>query len=80
MQSICKDREAGIDNLRILKHLKFKFNEIINDTRGECNIDFTKNFTPEQSAAFEGFIDFLACMVGKYSSTIDEIITDKKTA
>ncbi len=69
-----------IDNLRILKYLKFKLDEVLNDIRGECSIDFTKHFTPEQIAAFDGFIDFLTNMVEKYSSKLDEMMTDKKTS
>ncbi len=36
--------------MRILKYLKIKLNEILNDTRGECSIEFTL----EQSAALIG--------------------------
>lgn len=67
----------------LLKYLKIKFYEILNDTRAELRIAKEKEFTAEQKAAFERLADFLADMVEKYSPLLDEIVNsppEKETA
>ncbi len=68
----------------MLKLLKTKLIIILNDIRGECEITIKRELTPEQRAAFDRFIDFLADMVEKYSPMLDEMrqeqTPNKKTA
>ncbi len=65
----------------MLRFLRFKLKQVLEDIRGEWRIAPESEFTAEQKAAFDRLIDFLADMVEKYAPVLDEIqneVTPKK--
>ena len=59
----------------MLKRIKQLIKSILNSTKGEYSFRIEPSeFTPEQSAAFDRMVDFLASMVEKYGPILDDII------
>ena len=66
----------------MLKRIKQLLKSILNNTKGEYSFRIEPSeFTPEQSAAFDRMVDFLARMIEKYGPMLDDIVkseTDRK--
>ena len=66
----------------MFKRIKQLLKSILNNTKGEYSFRIEPSeFTPEQNAAFDRMVDFLARMVEKYGPMLDDIIkaeADKK--
>lgn len=59
----------------MLKRIKQLIKTVLNNTKGEYSFRIEPSeFTPEQSAAFDRMVDFLACMVEKYGPMLDDIV------
>lgn len=59
----------------MFKRIKQLIKTILNSTKGEYSFRIEPSeFTPEQSAAFDRMVDFLACMVEKYGPMLDDIV------
>lgn len=59
----------------MFKRIKQLIKTILNNTKGEYSFRIEPSeFTPEQSAAFDRMVDFLARMVEKYGPMIDDIV------
>lgn len=59
----------------MFKRIKQLIKTILNNTKGEYSFRIEPSeFTAEQSAAFDRMIDFLARMVEKYGSMLDDIV------
>ena len=61
------------------KEIRTILREFIYETKAECsfNIPDISSFSKEQKIAFDQLIDFLANMLEKYNSQLDEIVTNK---
>lgn len=66
----------------MFKRIKQLIKSILNNTKGEYSFRIEPSeFTPEQRAAFDRMVDFLARMVEKYGPMLDDIVkseTDRK--
>ena len=72
-----EDKEEWIIRriVEFYKNTKEAFNEVLRNTKGECDFHIdTSIFTAEQNAAFDRIADFLARMVEKYGPMLDDIL------
>lgn len=59
----------------MFKRIKQLIKTILNNTKGEYSFRIEPSeFTPEQNAAFDRMVDFLARMVEKYGPMLDDIV------
>lgn len=59
----------------MFKRIKQLLKSILNNTKGEYSFRIEPSeFTPEQNAAFDRMVDFLARMVEKYGPMLDDIV------
>ena len=59
----------------MFKRIKQLIKIVLNNTKGEYSFRIEPSeFTPEQSAAFDRMVDFLARMVEKYGPMLDDIV------
>ena len=59
----------------MFKRIKQLLKSILNNTKGEYSFRIEPSeFTPEQNAAFNRMVDFLARMVEKYGPMLDDIV------